>query len=460
MADEAQLELIRQGVEVWNRWRRDNPQVVPNLGEADLVETNLSLADLSGSYLRGAVLSGANLRGAYLRGADMSWADLRSTDLNRADLIKANLIGADFSQANLCGADLSRADLIEADLSQAYLSRSYLRRVHLLRADLNKANLSGADLSRADLRGADLNGTDFNQAQLTGADLTGANLRRANLNSASLIGANFVVADLTKADFREASLYGAILSRVNLEGVDLSRARIGLTTFASTDLSVVKGLESVTHDSPSTIGADTLLLSHGQIPKAFLRGCGLSDWQIEASGLHQPDLTNEELGNILYKIHDLRVHQPIQINPLFISYTHRDGDFVNELERHLVNDGIRFWRDVHHSTAGRLERQVDRAIRLNPTVLLVLSENSVRSDWVQHEARLARELEKDLRRDVLCPIALDGSWEDCGWPERLLEQIKEYKILDFSNWQDRTHFTRVYKSLVEGLDLFYRKKDE
>ena len=38
-------------------------------------------------------------------------------------------------------------------------------------------------------------------------------------------------------------------------------------------------------------------------------------------------------------------------------------------------------------TAGRLEKVVDRAMRLNPIVLLVLSENSVKSDWVEHEAR-------------------------------------------------------------------------
>ncbi len=68
-----------------------------------------------------------------------------------------------------------------------------------------------------------------------------------------------------------------------------------------------------------------------------------------------------------------------------------------------MKSGIRFWRDIHDATSGRLEKVVDRAIRQNPIVLLLLSENSVKSDWVEHEAQLARELEQELGRNVLCP---------------------------------------------------------
>lgn len=43
-------------------------------------------------------------------------------------------------------------------------------------------------------------------------------------------------------------------------------------------------------------------------------------------------------------------------------------------------------------------------------------------------------------------------------PERLREQVEEYHILDFSNWEDRASFERMYRRLIEGLDLFYKKK--
>lgn len=69
-----------------------------------------------------------------------------------------------------------------------------------------------------------------------------------------------------------------------------------------------------------------------------------------------------------------------QASPLFISYSHSDTEFVEKLEGSLKKEGFRIWRDVHDAVAGRLEKQVDRAIRQNPTVLLVLSEHSIRSD--------------------------------------------------------------------------------
>ena len=131
--------------------------------------------------------------------------------------------------------------------------------------------------------------------------------------------------------------------------------------------------------------------------------------------------------------------------------------FIERLETKLTENGIRFWRDVHDATSGRLETQIDRAIRHNPTVLLILSEDSTKSDWVEHEVRLARKLEKEMGRDVLCPIALDDSWKTSPWPERIMEQVMEYNILDFSNWDDDAEFSKMFTKLIDGLDMFYKE---
>ena len=112
---------------------------------------------------------------------------------------------------------------------------------------------------------------------------------------------------------------------------------------------------------------------------------------------------------------------------------------------------------MHHATAGRLEKVVDRAIRQNPTVLIVFSENSIQSDWVEHEVESARELEKEIGRDVICPIALDDSWKSTNWPKRLIRQVMEYNVLDFSGWQDATVFKKNFKKLIDGLELFYSR---
>ena len=47
MADQQQLEVIRQGETEWKHWRTENPDVVPDLRKADLHKANLTMADLS-----------------------------------------------------------------------------------------------------------------------------------------------------------------------------------------------------------------------------------------------------------------------------------------------------------------------------------------------------------------------------------------------------------------------------
>jgi hypothetical protein len=78
------------------------------------------------------------------------------------------------------------------------------------------------------------------------------------------------------------------------------------------------------------------------------------------------------------------------------------------------------------------------------------------SDLVQYEVRTARQLEKDLERDLLCPAALDNSWKSSRWPKRVMEQIMEYNILDFSEWKDDSKFDGMFRKLIDGLELFYK----
>lgn len=362
MADETHLKIIKQGAEAWNQWREGNQQKIHELSGADHIEASYVEANLD--------LSGADLRGADLTKADLSYTnlshtDLREADLRGADLYRADLFGADLFVADLSGAKLSKAKLSRANLASAKLNSSNLNGAQLVNADLQHAHLCYADLREALLHDArlgqaKLSGADLRGAYLFGADLSGADLRRAKLNRAKLAHVNFSRAELSRADLGEAVAF--------------------MTIFAGIDLSNVNGLESVAHEGPSLVGVDTLSRCGWLLPEEFLRKSGFSEWQIEAAKLHRPDLMNEEMGNLLYRIYDLRAQQPVQVSPLFISYSHADRAFVDSLEQRLVRAGIRFWRDVHHASAGRLETQIDRAIRLNPTVLLILSESAVSSD--------------------------------------------------------------------------------
>jgi uncharacterized protein YjbI with pentapeptide repeats len=101
MADPEHLAKLKEGVEAWNKWRKDNPEIKPDLTEVDLAE--------------------ANLRKANLRRADLGYASLTGAVLERADLTEANLFGANLRKANLFGANLRGANLRRADLAEANL---------------------------------------------------------------------------------------------------------------------------------------------------------------------------------------------------------------------------------------------------------------------------------------------------------------------------------------------------
>jgi uncharacterized protein YjbI with pentapeptide repeats len=235
MGDPRQLDVLRQGVEVWNQWRKENSEISP-------------------------YLSGVEGNGADLSGADLSGADLRAAKLSGANLSDADLRGAKLSYANLGRADLSDADLRGAELLHAYLSRAYLR----------AANLSDANLSGANLRSANLSDANLSNVDLSDADLIDADLSAADLSAAKLYGANLRSAHLSRATLRETSF--------------------GETVFGDTDLSTVIDLDTCEHVGPSTLDHRTIAKS-GRLPLGFLRGCGLPDTLID----YLPSLLNEPI---------------------------------------------------------------------------------------------------------------------------------------------------------------------
>ena len=227
----------------------------------------------------------------------------------------------------------------------------------------------------------------------------------------------------------------------------------------NTLFSNIQGLLDIKQYGPSTLDNRTIIRSKQSLPPEFLKGCGWSDWEIESAKLLNPKLTQSQITDVVYEIDRLRNSSPIQMHSLFISYSHDDSRFIDFIGDHFDTKHIRYWRDIHHGTAGPLEKQVERAISLNRTVLLVLSKHSIESDWVEWEVEKARELQKKLGRDVLCPVALDDSWQSASWEGRLMNQIKKYNILDFSNWENADNFDQQFSKLLKGLNIFYRDQE-
>ena len=101
MANQEQLDILKQGVGVWNQWRKEHTDI------PDLRAANLSNTDLREANLNGADLTDTDLSGTDLREANLSRADLYRADLSRANLEHAYLKGATFVATNLTGATLN-----------------------------------------------------------------------------------------------------------------------------------------------------------------------------------------------------------------------------------------------------------------------------------------------------------------------------------------------------------------
>jgi uncharacterized protein YjbI with pentapeptide repeats len=94
MANDEHVAILKQGVDAWNKWRDENPDIrYPDLSGADLSGADLSAANLTDAYLMGANLSRANLARADLSRANLFWACLNHADLTGADLTGCRVHG-------------------------------------------------------------------------------------------------------------------------------------------------------------------------------------------------------------------------------------------------------------------------------------------------------------------------------------------------------------------------------
>ena len=298
------------------------------------------------------------------------------------------------------------------------------KRIDLSGADLSGADLSGAYLSRATLRDADLRRADLCDAALRDATLRNAILHNVDLNGG----------DLSATDLRFVTLRDVILRDADLQYADL-----GGTVLADVDLSHVQGLPACRHLGPSSIDYRTLSCSD-QLPTSFLRGIGLPDTFID----YIPSLFN----------------QPLQFYSCFISYSHKDEAFAKRLHADLQDKGVRCWYAPEDLPIGeKIRVGIDQAIRKHDKLLLILSEHSVNSQWVESEVEAALEKERESNKLVLFPVRIDDTvmQNRDGWP-RAIKNTRN--IGNFCNWKDYDAYQQVFERLVRDLKTSLAEKGD
>src|SRR5258708_11936748 len=86
MASQEYHEILKQGVEVWNQWRKEHRDVRPDLSGEDLADADLNDARFSFSRLNRVRFSDAQLHRAYFVHSDLSNANCSRANLTEAHL--------------------------------------------------------------------------------------------------------------------------------------------------------------------------------------------------------------------------------------------------------------------------------------------------------------------------------------------------------------------------------------
>lgn len=137
----------------------------------------------------------------------------------------------------------------------------------------------------------------------------------------------------------------------------------------------------------------------------------------------------------------------------FLSYSSRDSIFVRKLVDDLSGAGISCWLDTQDmQTGGSLEGQIYRGLSSQDKLLLVLSESSIQSQWVETELRKAISLERERASEIVFPLRLDRSVFHTNSP-LLGDLARSRHIADFEGWQDEADYHRHLKQLVRDLTI-------
>jgi hypothetical protein len=206
----------------------------------------------------------------------------------------------------------------------------------------------------------------------------------------------------------------------------------GWTSFSAVDLRNVKGLDTIKHQGPSTIGIDTIYLSHGEIPEVFLRGAGVPDIFID----YVRSLTGKAL----------------EFYSCFISYSDQDQRFAERLYADLQTKGVRTWFFPEDAVWGKtVWGEIDRSIRIYDKLVVICSKHSLQSKPVLREIERGLVREDKEKRDILFPIRIDN-FIFKEWDHPRKTDVCEKVVGDFSGWDGSADiYDAAFRKLLKAL---------
>jgi hypothetical protein len=148
------------------------------------------------------------------------------------------------------------------------------------------------------------------------------------------------------------------------------------------------------------------------------------------------------------------LNQAIQHYSCFISYSANDDEFAQRIHADLQNKGVRCWFAPHDLPIGaKTWDAIDEAIKLRHKLLLILSKNSIGSEWsewVEDEVQKAFAEERDRKELVLFPVRIDDAVMETQepWARKLRDQRN---VGDFRRWKDHDAYQQSFARVLRDL---------
>lgn len=124
------------------------------------------------------------------------------------------------------------------------------------------------------------------------------------------------------------------------------------------------------------------------------------------------------------------------MSDIFISYSSKDRPWVEQFAKTLGTYGWSVWWDRNIPTGGSFHTVIRQELRAAKCTIVVWSEQSVDSEWVQAEADEAKKQDKYL------PVKIDKSEIPLGFTQRTFQSL-----VDWEAGADHPGFTQLLKDI-------------
>ncbi len=136
----------------------------------------------------------------------------------------------------------------------------------------------------------------------------------------------------------------------------------------------------------------------------------------------------------------------------FICYASSDQRFAEQVHQDLQQQGVNCWFALKDMKIGaKIRPTIYRSIQAHDKLLLVLSENSIHSQWVESEVEAAFEEERKRGEIILFPIRLDDTVmrTDQAWAADIR---RTRHIGDFTRWTEHDAYQQALEQLLRDLE--------